>query len=55
MDGGMTKWGVFKKDNMFHVVQCDKKGYIKFGHILDEICFCEPRIEDRLVIHNGVQ
>lgn len=51
---GKIYWGVFKKEqtNTRHVAPCTAEGDVTGGHILDEICICEPRLECDIVIHN---
>ena len=59
-------WGVFDlKDTggvlrEVHVAPCDSQGLVAGGHLLDDICLCEPAVEInkhgvRVVLHRGEQ
>lgn len=51
-------WGIFETEESIHVIPCDKSGYLKPPHSIDDLCSCEPELEhdqsmDRyLMIHN---
>lgn len=53
------RWGVFDTDESVHVAPVDSDGNLVKGHLLDELCLCEPSISDedgRLIVsHNEEQ
>jgi hypothetical protein len=38
-------WGVFETDESIHVIPCDNKGFIKQPHEVDDLCSCDPDLE----------
>lgn len=49
-------WGVFELDaEHIHVAPCWSDGELLAGHVLDELCYCHPRVDEwdeRLIVHN---
>jgi hypothetical protein len=53
------QWGTFIEAGTVHVVPADAEGYIADGHMPDELCLCDPEVEEingvMVVIHNVEQ
>ena len=44
-------WGVFIKGNEIHVAPADPTNGKCLGHILDELCLCDPKKDGKVIIH----